>query len=120
MKDAGGGSIVNIPSTSGLKGFAGVLVYISSKFGIRGLTKAAAVELAPLNIRVNSVHPGNINTDIVDDLYPNFNHVPMNRLGEPEEISKLVMFLAGDDSSFSTGAEFVADGGETSGMPTLF
>lgn len=120
MKAAGGGSIVNISSTAGLKGFGSVPAYISSKFGVRGLTKAAAIELAPSNIRVNSVHPGNIATDMVDGLYPNFKHVPMNRLGRPDEISKLVLFLASDDSSFSTGAEFVADGGETSGMPNLF
>ncbi|MBW6418909.1 SDR family oxidoreductase [Celeribacter sp. PS-C1] len=120
MEDGGGGSIVNISSTSGLKGFSGVPAYIASKFGIRGLTKAAAVELASKGIRVNSVHPGNINTDMVDGLYADYRHVPMNRVGEPGEISKLVMFLASDDSSFSTGAEFVADGGETSGMPNLF
>ncbi|RJG46151.1 glucose 1-dehydrogenase [Mesorhizobium sp. DCY119] len=120
MKAAGGGSIINISSTAGLKGFSGVPAYISSKFGVRGLTKAAAIELAPFNIRVNSVHPGNIDTEMVAGLYPDFKHVPMNRLGRPEEISKLVVFLAGDDSSFSTGAEFVADGGETSGMPNLF
>lgn len=120
LKAAGGGSIINISSTAGLKGFGGVPHYISTKFGVRGLTKAAAVELAPHGIRVNSVHPGNIDTEMVAGLYPNFKHVPMNRLGRPDEISKLVMFLASDDSSFSTGAEFVADGGETSGMPNLF
>lgn len=120
MKAVGGGSIVNISSTSGLKAFSGVPAYIASKFGIRGLTKAAAIELAPLNIRVNSVHPGNIETDMVDGLYESLKHVPMNRLGKPEEISKLVLFLASDDSSFSTGAEFIADGGETCGMPNLF
>lgn len=120
MKAAGGGSIVNISSTAGLKGFGGVPAYISSKFGVRGLTKAAAIELAPFNIRVNSVHPGNIDTEMVEDLYPNFNHVPMKRLGRPQEISNLVMYLASDASSFSTGAEFVADGGETGGMPNLF
>jgi 3alpha(or 20beta)-hydroxysteroid dehydrogenase len=120
MKAAGGGSIVNISSTAGLKGFGGCPHYISSKFAVRGLTKAAAIELAPFNIRVNSVHPGNIDTDMVAGLYPNFKHVPMNRLGQPDEISKLVMFLASDAASFSTAAEFVADGGETGGMPNLF
>lgn len=120
MKAAGGGSIVNISSTAGLKGFGGVPAYISSKFGVRGLTKAAAIELAPFGIRVNSVHPGNIATDMVAGLYPNYNHVPMKRVGQPEEVSRLVMFLASDASSFSTGAEFVADGGETGGMPNLW
>lgn len=66
------------------------------------------------------MHPSNIDTEMVDGLYPNFNHVPMKRLGRPDEISKLVMFLASDDSSFSTAAEFVADGGETGGMPNLW
>lgn len=120
MKAAGGGSIINISSTAGLKGFDSVPAYIASKFGVRGLTKAAAIELASSNIRVNSVHPGNIATDMIDGLYEKLTHVPMNRVGQPDEISKLVMFLASDDSSFSTGAEFVADGGETSGMPNLF
>lgn len=120
MKAAGGGSIINISSIAGLKGFAGVPAYIASKFGVRGLTKAAALELAPFNIRVNSVHPGNIDTDMIAGLYKQLKHVPMERLGRPEEICKLVMFLAGADSSFSTGAEFVADGGETCGMPNLF
>lgn len=120
MKASGGGSIVNISSTAGLKGFGGVPHYISSKFAVRGLTKAAAIELAPFGIRVNSVHPGNTDTEMVKDLYPNFNHVPMKRLGKPDEISNLVLFLASDASSFSTGAEFVADGGETGGMPNLF
>ncbi|GKY89905.1 SDR family oxidoreductase [Sinisalibacter aestuarii] len=120
MTAASGGSIINISSTAGLKGFQSCSAYISSKFGVRGLTKAAAIELAEHNIRVNSVHPGNIETEMTDGLYPNYKHVPMNRIGRPDEISKLVLFLASDDSSFSTAAEFVADGGETGGMPNLF
>ena len=120
MKRNGSGSIINISSTAGLKAFGGVSAYVTSKFGIRGLTKAAAVELAGHSIRVNSVHPGNIDTDMVEDLYPNFNHVPMKRMGQPDEIANLVIYLASDASSFSTGAEFVADGGETGGMPDLF
>ncbi|WP_108259502.1 SDR family NAD(P)-dependent oxidoreductase [Mangrovicoccus ximenensis] len=120
MKEAGGGSIVNISSTAGLKGFGGVPAYIASKFGMRGLTKAAAIELAPYGIRVNSVHPGNVETEMIEDLYPNLNHVPMKRVGQPDEIANLVIFLASDASSFSTGSEFVADGGETGGMPDLF
>jgi 3alpha(or 20beta)-hydroxysteroid dehydrogenase len=120
MKAAGGGSIINISSTAGLKAFAGVPAYIASKFGVRGLTKAAAIELAPFNIRVNSVHPGNVDTDMIAGLYQKLSHVPMERLGRPEEISNLVLFLAGSESSFSTGSEFVADGGETCGLPKLF
>ncbi|MGR3376566.1 SDR family NAD(P)-dependent oxidoreductase [Salipiger abyssi] len=120
MKQNGGGSIINISSTAGLKGFGGVAAYIASKFGVRGLTKAAAIELADHGIRVNSVHPGNVDTEMVDGLYPDFNHVPMKRMAQPDEIASLVIFLASEASSFSTGAEFVADGGETGGMPDLF
>lgn len=120
MREAGGGSIINVSSTAGLKGFAGVPAYVASKFGLRGLTKSAAIELAPLAIRVNSIHPGNIDTDMIEGMYKAFNHVPMNRCGIASEISKMVIFLASDDSSFSTGAEFIADGGECSGTPSLF
>lgn len=120
MKAAGGGSIINVSSTSGLKAFSSVPAYVASKFGVRGLTKAAALDLAPFHIRVNSIHPGNIQTPMIDGLYEAFKHVPMNRAGHPSEISNLALFLASDASSFSTGAEFTADGGETAGMPALF
>jgi len=120
MKDGGGGSIINVSSTSGLKAFSSVPAYVTSKFGVRGLTKAAALDLAPYNIRVNSIHPGNIQTPMIDGLYQAFKHVPMNRAGHPSEISNLALFLASDASSFSTGAEFIADGGETAGLPALF
>ena len=120
MRKAGGGSIINISSTAGIKGFAGILGYVTTKFGLRGMTKAAAIELASLHIRVNSIHPGNIETDMTAGLYPSLKHVPMDRMGSAEEISNLVVYLASDESSFSTGAEFIADGGETAGMPSLF
>ncbi|MEW4948201.1 glucose 1-dehydrogenase [Pseudomonas asiatica] len=120
MKDSGGGSIINVSSTSGLKAFSSVPAYVTSKFAVRGLTKAAALDLAPFNIRVNSIHPGNIKTAMIDGLYQEFKHVPMNRAGQPSEISNLALFLASDASSFSTGAEFIADGGETAGFPALF
>ncbi|MBO9112666.1 MULTISPECIES: glucose 1-dehydrogenase [Rhizobium/Agrobacterium group] len=120
MKASGGGSIINISSTAGLKAFGTVPAYVTSKFGVRGLTKAAALDLAKFNIRVNSIHPGNIQTPMIDGLYQEYKHVPMNRCGRPSEISKLALFLASDASSFSTGAEFVADGGETAGLPALF
>lgn len=113
-------SIINISSTAGLKGFAMVTAYVTSKFGVRGMTKAAAIELAPDRIRVNSIHPGNIATDMIAGVYPNFHHVPMDRAGQPDEISALVIYLASDESSFSTGAEFVADGGETAGVVLQF
>jgi len=120
MKTCAGGSIINISSTAGMKGFAGASAYVTSKFAIRGLTKAAAVELAMDGIRVNSVHPGNIDTDMIAGMYKKLPHVPMERLGRAEEISNLVVFLASDESSFSTGAEFIADGGEIAGMANLF
>lgn len=120
MKAAGGGSIINISSTAGLKAFGSVPAYVTSKFGVRGLTKAAALDLAPFKIRVNSIHPGNIETPMIEGLYQEFKHVPMNRAGRPSEISKLALFLASDASSFCTGSEFVADGGETAGLPALF
>lgn len=120
MKACAGGSIINISSTAGMKGFSGASAYVTSKFAIRGLTKAAAVELAKDCIRVNSVHPGNIDTDMIAGMYKKLPHVPMERMGKAEEISSLVVFLASDESSFSTGAEFIADGGEIAGMPNLF
>lgn len=113
-------SIINISSTAGLMGSAGGSAYVSSKFGVRGLTKAAAVEFGRDGVRVNSVHPGNIATPMTAGLTMPFTHVPMNREGVPQEISQLVLFLASDESSFSTGAEFIADGGESAGNATPF
>jgi 3alpha(or 20beta)-hydroxysteroid dehydrogenase len=110
-------SVINISSTAGLKAFPAEPAYTASKWAIRGLTKSAAIELAPWGIRVNSIHPGNINTTMIEGLYDGFPHVPMGRPGEPAEISRLVIFLASDESSFSTGSEFVADGGEVAGLP---
>ncbi|MCP2138470.1 3alpha(or 20beta)-hydroxysteroid dehydrogenase [Rhizobium sp. SLBN-94] len=120
MKAAGGGSIINISSTAGLKAFGTVPAYVTSKFGVRGLTKAAALDLTQYNIRVNSIHPGNIETPMIEGLYQEYKHVPMKRAGRPKEISKLALFLASDASSFCTGSEFIADGGETAGLPSLF
>lgn len=111
-----GGSIINISSVAGLRAFPRVIGYVTGKFALRGMTKSAAIELAQYDIRVNSVHPGNVSTDMIDGLHEHFKHVPMQRPGTPHEISELVVFLASDESSFSTGAEFIADGGETAGM----
>jgi 3alpha(or 20beta)-hydroxysteroid dehydrogenase len=114
-------SIINVSSTAGLVGFAGGVGYVSSKFGVRGLTKSTAVELGRRGIRVNSIHPGNIVTPMTESFgdapVP---HVALNRFGQPSEITKLVVFLASDESSFSTGSEFVADGGETAGNANAF
>jgi len=117
MKKAGGGSIVNISSLEGLRGTAGNSIYNASKFGVTGLTKAVAQEYAEYNIRVNSVHPGAIQTpgieadDIKDTVQNYVERIPMKRIGRAEEVSKLIVFLASEDSSYSTGAEFISDGG---------
>lgn len=123
MTEAGGGSIINVSSIEGMTGAAGLSAYTASKFGIRGITKAAAQELGPLGIRVNSVHPGGVLTSMALRAAEAFTEVdagfvknmPIARLAEPVEISRLVAFLASDDSSYSTGSEFIADGGILSG-----
>jgi 3alpha(or 20beta)-hydroxysteroid dehydrogenase len=125
MKAAGGGSIVNVSSIEGFIGAAGLAAYSASKFGIRGLTKAAARELGAHRIRVNSIHPGGIVTAMVLDAGPQvFDYVdgaaflaqlPIKRLGKSIEISHLAAFLASDEASYCTGAEFVADGGMLTG-----
>ena len=118
MKKADHGSIINVSSINGLTG--GVIGYTDTKFAVRGMTKAAARELAQYNIRVNSVHPGVINTPMVqqsaafEQIQQMVHMIPLKRMSEPNEISQLVLFLASDDSSYSTGSEFIADGGITS------
>nr|WP_243676773.1 SDR family oxidoreductase [Secundilactobacillus collinoides] len=93
--------------------------YTDTKFAVRGMTKAAALELAHYGIRVNSVHPGVISTPMIhqgdtDDAVAQFaKTIPLQRIAEPEEVSKMVLFLASDDASYETGAEFVVDGGLT-------
>jgi 3alpha(or 20beta)-hydroxysteroid dehydrogenase len=116
LKASAPSSIVNVSSTAGLQGYAGLAGYTASKFGVRGLTKAAALELAVHGIRCNSLHPGAVATPMTAGLVDSPPHVAMHRVGRPEELSNLVVFLASDESSFSTGAEFVADGGETAGL----
>ncbi len=117
MKKTENGSIVNISSINGLVG--GAFGYTDTKFAVRGMTKAAAKELAQYNIRVNSVYPGVINTPMVqqsdafDQIQAMVGMIPLKRMAEPSEVSKLVLFLASNDSSYSTGAEFVTDGGIT-------
>jgi len=117
MKKAEKGSIVNISSINGL--VAGAVGYTDSKFAVRGMSKAAAVEFAKYGIRVNSVHPGVIETpmvtegDAVEQIKQFAKFIPLQRIAQSEEITNLVLFLASDESSYSTGAEFVADGGLT-------
>ncbi len=116
LKVSPGGSIINISSTAGLQGFERLPGYSAAKFGVRGLTKAVALDLGRHNIRVNSVHPGVISTPLIDGMQIPMRHVALNRIGAPDEASNLVLYLASDESSFSTGAEFVVDGGETTGL----
>ena len=111
-----GGSIINISSMNGVIPGAGIMSYVASKFAIRGMTKAAALELGPNGIRVNSIHPGAILTDMaragLADIPGNpLAKLPIPRIGEPEEVARLALFLASDESSYSTGSEFVIDGG---------
>ncbi|GAA1036001.1 SDR family oxidoreductase [Virgisporangium ochraceum] len=124
MTAAGGGSIVNVSSIEGFAGAAGLSAYSAAKFGIRGVTRAAAQELGKVGIRVNSVHPGGVMTRMVMETAQSFssvdpvqfiNSMPIPRFAEPVEISRLVAFLASDEASYSTGSEFVADGGILSG-----
>ncbi|CAM5584084.1 glucose 1-dehydrogenase [Streptomyces tanashiensis] len=123
MKEAGGGSIVNISSAAGLMGLALTAGYGASKWGVRGLTKIGAVELGTAKIRVNSVHPGMTYTPMTASVgiergegkYPN---TPMGRVGEADEIAGAVVFLLSDAASYVTGAELAVDGGWTTG-PTV-
>ena len=117
MKAAKHGSIINISSVEGLRGSAGLHGYVASKFAVRGLTKSVAVELGRHNVRVNSVHPGFIVTSMTDQLEFANQQVPLGRPAQPEEVSSLVVFLASEESAYSTGAEFVVDGGMTSAIP---
>ncbi len=118
MRKRGGGSIINISSIFGLVGSAGSTAYHGSKGAVRLLTKAAAVQYGPENIRVNSIHPGLIYTPMVEEalpsqeeLQPVVDMTPMKRGAKPEEVAAAVLFLASDDASFVTGAELAVDGG---------
>lgn len=124
MKKAGGGSIINISSIDGLQAKNGLSAYVSSKWAIRGLSKAAAIELGSHNIRVNSVHPGGIfstmhgateNQQPSDEDNAFYADMPLPRVGMPREVANLSLYLASDESSYSTGSEFVVDGGWNAG-----
>jgi 3alpha(or 20beta)-hydroxysteroid dehydrogenase len=118
MAQAGGGSIVNISSQAGLEGLLRHSAYGASKWGLRGLTKTAALELGPQGIRVNSVHPGPIATPMVPTLTTgpgSFPTLPLQRTGLPVEVAELVAFLASDASAYISGAEVAIDGGLAAG-----
>ncbi|MGX1778685.1 glucose 1-dehydrogenase [Nocardia brasiliensis] len=117
MIEAGGGSIINISSVEGMRGSPGLHGYVATKFAVRGLTKSTALELAQYKIRVNSVHPGLITTPMTENIPAEFLQIPLARAADPSEVAALITFLASDESSYSTGAEFVVDGGLTVGIP---
>ncbi|MDE2968180.1 MAG: SDR family oxidoreductase [Chloroflexota bacterium] len=127
LKEAGGGCIINTSSTAGLEGYAGLGAYVSSKFAVRGMTKVAALELGRYNIRVNSVHPGPIDTPMIRD--PQIRRTgdedldlartsPIPRVGHVDEVAAMMLFIAAD-ATYSTGSEFVIDGGVTAGSSLL-
>jgi 3alpha(or 20beta)-hydroxysteroid dehydrogenase len=121
--DAGGGSIVNVSSVNGFIGGWGVAGYVSSKFALRGLTRVAAIELGPKGVRVNSIHPGPIDTPMLRTGMPEGSDVieamgrmtPAGRVGSVDEVAALVAFLISSESSYCYGAEIVLDGGLLAG-----
>lgn len=124
MKKGETGSIINVSSISGLVAAPYTSSYTTSKFALRGVSKAAAIEYASDNIRVNSVHPGTIATEMLENLDAESEEmieglkarIPLGRLAESDEITNLVLFLASDEASYCTGSEFIADGGLTTVM----
>lgn len=122
LKAAGGGSIINVSSIDGLLSMNSLVAYSGTKWAVRGMTKAAAIEMGQYGIRVNSVHPGGVYTrmhasDLISVEEANQFYVDsaLPRVGQPEEIASMIAFLASDEASFSTGAEFIADGGTSAG-----
>ena len=120
MLPQGNGSIVNVSSTYGHLGAAGASLYAASKHAVEGLTRSAALEAAEFGVRVNVVAPGPIDTAMLTRFSGTAARksglvagVPLQRMGKPEEIAQLIVFLASDKASFSTGATFAADGGKT-------
>ena len=124
MAEAGSGSIINISSVAGLRGPANMAAYVASKWAVRGMTKTAMNEFGPSGVRVNSIHPGLIETPMLEQ-HPMIEQgmadqlvrrVPYGRLAEAEEVAKLALFLASDDSEYMNGVEFIIDGGMSQGI----
>ncbi len=120
--ERGGGSIINISSIAGLRGSHASFAYSSSKWAVRGMTKCAALELAAFKVRVNSIHPGIIDTPMLQE-FVNFgvmdavrDRIPMGDVASADDVARLALFLASDDSSYCTGSEFIVDGGMTTGL----
>jgi 3alpha(or 20beta)-hydroxysteroid dehydrogenase len=120
LREAGIGSIVNIASSAAHVGFPDIFSYVGSKWAVRGMTKAAALELAPFNIRVNTVCPGDTDTPMIhevagasDGAVPRPEELPLGRFARPEEISAAVVFLASDEASYISGSDLVVDGAFT-------
>lgn len=127
QRDGLGGSIVNISSVDGMTGMAFTIAYVASKWAVRGMTKTAALELGQFGIRVNSIHPGGVDTPLLDparemgvDLRAYFSNVPLQRIATPDDVANLALFLASDESSYCTGSEFVIDGGLMAGFGLEF
>lgn len=125
MREAGGGSIVNVSSNAGIWGLPSAGAYVASKWAVRGVSKTAALDLGRFGIRVNSVHPGMVRTPMTDFGEGSTDtkwtrSLPVGRIGEPAEIANVVTFLASDEASYVTGAEWSVDGGATAGDRNLF
>jgi 3alpha(or 20beta)-hydroxysteroid dehydrogenase len=125
ITDAGGGTIVNVSSIAGMVGIAGSIAYTASKWAVRGMTKTAALELGRLGIRVNSIHPGGVDTPFLGTLLAGRSAdereaarrvAGAGRIGDASEIASLALFLTSGESSMCTGAEFLADDGTTTGL----
>jgi len=117
MTDKQTGSIINISSVAGLGGSPGMISYAASKWAVRGMSRSAAMELAPFHVRVNSIHPGIIETPMLEEfarwgIMPQvMERIPLGRSAEAIEVARLALFLASDESSYCTGSEFTIDGG---------
>ena len=121
MARSGGGSIVNVSSTGGLEGVPQMIGYAASKHAITGMSRTAAIELAEHSIRVNSLHPGGVDTDMIGPASErravDYGFLPLSRLADPDEIARAALFLASDESSYCTGTALLVDGGFMAGPP---